>query len=312
MTRRGTTQHVVGDVEGSETPGYSIVIPCYNEENAIDQTIMQLFDQVDADEGDGSPPYEIVVVDDGSEDKTSEHLARLSKKYEALKVVRHSRNRGYGAALKTGITAAIHDIIVITDADGTYPNDRIPELVGLSKGLDMLVGARVGDDVNYSKIRAIPKVFLKSWVSWIAGRPVPDINSGLRVFKRSAVRPFFPILPDTFSFTTTITLCMLTNYMAVDYIPISYQQRIGSSKIKPVRDTLRFCKLILRTGMYFAPMRLLTPFIVLLGLIALGSGGYDIFVAQNLSDKTTLFVLFTFNTLMFALLADMIDKRSAR
>lgn len=286
---------------------FSIVIPCYNEEGAIVETIEQLKGDIDQ-----SLEHEIVIVNDGSNDSTPRFLSELEAQNDHVRVIEHSVNRGYGAALKTGITHAKSDIIVITDADGTYPNHRIPELVGLAEGYDMLVGARVGDDVDYSKIRAIPKVFLRAWASWIANYDIPDINSGLRVFKKESVSRFFSVLPNTFSFTTTISLCMLTNYMAVKYEPIGYKKRIGKSKIKPVRDTLRFCMLILRTGMYFAPVRLLAPFIFILMALAAGSLSYDVFVSKNLSDKSTLLVLFSFNAIMFALLADMIDKRSAR
>ena len=286
---------------------FSVVIPCFNECDAISETVTGLI-------SDTGPevPFEIIVVDDGSSDGTTEILDKIEHETDCVRVVTHEVNRGYGAALKTGISIALSETIVITDADGTYPNHRIPELVEKAKGFDMLVGARIAEDVDYSKLRAVPKVFLKAWASWLAGRNIPDINSGLRVFKKQSVKHFFRVLPDTFSFTTTITLCMLTNYMAVKYEPISYKKRIGHSKIKPVRDTLRFCMLILRTGMYFSPVRLLLPFIVVLGALALGSAIYDIFYLRNLSDKTTLLTLFTFNTVMFALLADMIDKRSAR
>jgi hypothetical protein len=131
----------------------------------------------------------------------------------------------------------------------------------------------------------------------------------MRVFRKDAALRFISILPDTFSFTTTITLAMLTNYRSVKYVPIDYGRRIGKSKIRPVKDTLRFSLLILRTGMYFAPARVLFPIIVLLGLSTLGSLTYD-FVIGNLTDKTVILAMFTMNTSMLALLADMIDKRS--
>ena len=134
----------------------------------------------------------------------------------------------------------------------------------------------------------------------------------MRVFRKDLAEEFFGILPDSFSFTITITLAMLTNYRDVEFVPISYAPRIGMSKIRPFQDTARFVMLILRTGTYFAPIRAFAPFFVLLFLFSLVSFLYDVFILENLTDKTILLFLFTMNTGMFALLADMIDKRSGR
>ena len=285
--------------------GFSVVVPCFNEEGAIAETVEELKAALS-----GLSNYEIIIIDDGSSDGTAAILATLSEQTNMVRVVTHPSNRGYGAALKTGIRHARQDLIVITDADGTYPNDRIPELVKACAENDMVVGARTGESVEYSKIRKIPKVFLTAWASWIARQPIPDINSGLRVFRKDVAEQFLGILPDTFSFTTTITLAMLTTYRPVAFIPINYKHRVGKSKIKPIRDTIRFLIIILRTGVYFAPLRAFLPFAAGLFGLALISAGYDLMVPENLTDKTVLLFLFAFNTGMFALLADMIDKRS--
>ncbi len=284
---------------------FSLLIPCFNEEDAIEQTVQHIIDTVPND-----IEYELVVIDDGSSDKSVDILQDLKSKHENLTILTHQQNRGYGAALKTGINAVQSEYIVITDADGTYPNHRIPELVSLCADQDMVVGSRTGSDVTYSKLRAFPKFFLKHWVSWISRTPVPDINSGLRVFRRDTALKYIGILPDSFSFTTTITLALLTNYHRVHYEPISYKVRIGKSKIKPIRDTLRFIMLILRTGTYFAPLRVFAPVIAGMLLLATLSLGYDVIILKNLTDKTVLLFLFAMNAGMFALLADMIDKRS--
>ncbi len=284
---------------------FSLLIPCYNEEDAIEQTLHHIRDTIPDD-----ATYTIIVIDDGSRDKSPDILESLKSEYDNLSIVTHPINRGYGAALKSGLLQAKTDLVVITDADGTYPNERIPELVKLCEDNDMVVGARIGDDVTYSKIRAIPKIFLRAWASWISRYPIPDINSGLRVFRRDLATQYAGILPDGFSFTTTITLAMLTNFHRVHYEPINYKVRVGKSKIQPIRDTLRFTMLILRTGTYFAPMRVFSPFVLLLLLMAVGSLIYDVVELQNLTDKTVLLFLFTLNMGMFALLADMIDKRS--
>lgn len=287
-------------------PRFSLVVPCFNEEYAIAATVDELIATLET-EG----PYEIVIVNDGSTDGTEAALQQLAVREPGLRIVHHSRNKGYGAALKTGIRHAASDLIVITDADGTYPNHRIGELVDLARDADMVVGARVGSDVQYPLIRKIPKVFMRAYAEWIAGQDIPDLNSGMRAFRRSVVERFFNILPNGFSFTTTITLAMLTNSYTVHYMPISYAARIGKSKIKPVQDTLRFFQLILRTGMYFAPLRIYAPILVTVLLAFLGSLAYDVFVLRDLTEKTLLLMVLLLNSGMFALLADMIDKRSS-
>jgi glycosyltransferase involved in cell wall biosynthesis len=280
------------------------VIPCYNEQDAVELTIDAIIAAIP------TMTFEIIIVNDGSSDATADAITRVLAKYPLMvKSVAHDVNRGYGAALKTGIMAARTELIAITDADGTYPNERLHELVQECFDADMVVGARTGDKVDYSKLRALPKFFLRHWVSWLAGRAVPDINSGMRVFRKSVAEKYFRVLSDKFSFTITITLALMTNYHRVKFVPINYRQRIGKSKIKPIRDTWRFIILILRTGTYFAPVRAFSPIFGILFVFSVISLFFDIFVLRNLTDKTILLFLFSLNIAMFALLADMIDKR---
>jgi glycosyltransferase involved in cell wall biosynthesis len=285
---------------------FTVVVPCFNEEQAISDTVVKIAEQLS-----DCTACKLIVVNDGSKDRSPNLLADLAKEIPKLEVVSHERNLGYGAALKTGIVRARTDLIVITDADGSYPIDQIPTLAQECADFDMVVGARTGPQVNYSKLRSIPKTLLTVWVSWIAGQKVPDINSGMRVFRKQVVEQYVRILPNTFSFTTTLTLAMLTNYRPVKFVPINYMARVGRSKIEPVRDTLRFTILILRTGMYFAPVRVLAPIIFALGLATLGSLLYDVWLG-NLADTSVILAMFTLNMGVFALLADMIDKRSGR
>ena len=186
---------------------YSVIVPCYNEEQAVGRTIESLL----ANELDRST-FELIAVDDGSTDGTRAILEDYATRHSNLLVLEHPINKGYGASLKTGIRKARSEFIAITDADGTYPNERLPELVAACQEHDMVVGARPANDVASSKLRVSAKFFLRRWMSWIARQPIPDINSGMRVFRKSVVERFIGILPDGFSFTVTITLAMLTNY----------------------------------------------------------------------------------------------------
>jgi glycosyltransferase involved in cell wall biosynthesis len=292
----------------SEPSDFTLVVPAYNEKDAIRETVETLTKHLAAIAGQAR----LIVVNDGSSDGTGDLLTTLQTEFPDLVVVNHDRNRGYGAALKTGISRATTPFVGITDADGTYPNERLPELVDLARKeqADMIVGARtIKEEVTYPLIRKIPKVFLVRWASWLSGQRIPDINSGMRVFKRESVLRFFKLLPDTFSFTTTISICMLSSRLHVIYVPIGYSARIGNSKIKPIRDTLRFVQLITRTGMYFAPLRVFLPIFLVVGLAALVSLGFDVFKLQNLTDKTVLLFIAALNVIMFALLADMIRKQ---
>lgn len=286
-------------------PAFSLIVPCYNEQGAIARTLAELRAALGSVEG-----YELIIVDDGSTDDTASILQAEADSDPQLRVLRHSRNRGYGAALKSGVRASRSELIVITDADGTYPNHRIPELLKAAADADMVVGARTADDVTYPMIRKIPKMFLRAYAAWIAHQDIPDLNSGMRVLRREVVERFLSVLPDGFSFTTTITLAMLTNRYVVRYVPIGYSARTGKSKIRPIRDTAKFFQLVLRTGMYFAPLRVYGPVLWIMFFAFIGSIGYDVFVLRDLTEKTLLLMILFITSTMFALLADMIDKRS--
>src|SRR5690606_10512832 len=179
----------------------------------------------------------------------------------------------------------------------TYPINDLPKLIGLARdrGLDMVVGARTGANVTYSTLRKIPKFFLHRWINWIVNLKVPDINSGMRVFRKEMAQKFVRVLPNGFSFTITITISSLRNNYRVHYEPINYYRRTGKSKIHPIKDTLRFLQIIGRTGMYFAPLRILAPIIAVLGIGTLASLGHDVFVLKDLTEKSLVLLVATFN-----------------
>ena len=298
------------DLVAQERPsarGVTVVVPAYNEENGIEGVIDRLSGL------ELGVPLEVLVVNDGSTDRTGTVLEELKVRYPALRVVAHPRNRGYGAALKTGFAKAKTEVVVITDADGTYPEDRIIDLLAcIDAGADMAIGARVGADVHIPLIRRPAKAALRQLASYLAGSNIPDLNSGLRAFRREFVLEYRPILPDGFSFTTTITLAAMTNGHPVDYVKINYAHRSGSSKIRPIRDTLGFTALIIRTVLYFNPLKVFYPVTMVLMLILLVFLGHDLFFEEppNLGDKTVFAFVAVVQVLSVGLLADLIEKKS--
>ena len=288
--------------------GVTVVVPACDEENGIEGVVQRLTAL------DLGRPTEILVVNDGSRDGTADVLARLEPTHPSLTVLNHRANRGYGAALKTGIRSAAHPIIVITDADGTYPEDRIVDLLArVDEGAEMAVGARTGADVHIPWQRRPAKRILRGIAAYLAGEPIPDLNSGLRAIRRDLCLRYESIFPNGFSFTTTITLASLTNGHRVDYVSIDYAQRSGSSKIRPIRDTLGFLALIIRTVVYFNPLKVFYPLGGLVAVLFTVSLVYDLFLvetAPNLGDKTVLLFVALVQTLTLGLVADLIDKKS--
>ncbi len=247
-------------------PGVTIVIPAYNEERAIESSIGALELALNSSEW----KYEIIVVDDGSTDATAKLASQCG-----VEVVRLGANRGYGAALKAGIARAKFDWVAIIDADGTYPATALPKILqrveSRLESKEMEVGARIGSRVQDAFARRPAKWLLRKFAGILAGQAIPDLNSGLRVMRKSLVQQFAGILPSGFSFTTTITLSMICCGYSVAYVPIDYFKRIGRSKIKPFH-AFKFAFLILRTVLRFRPMRVLVPvgsLVMLAGLVIL-------------------------------------------
>lgn len=235
---------------------YSVIIPALNEEAGIASVIDRLKAL--------TPTPEIIVVDDGSSDKTGE-IARS----KGATVLRHPAPGGYGRCLKDGMKVAAHDIVAIADGDGTYPLERIPELVaGVEAGFDMVVGARQGRHYRGSFLKMPARLVFKWLVEFTTGRRIPDINSGLRAFRKSAIAPFEDDLCNGFSFTTTITLIYLLTGKFVDYVPVDYASRIGHSKVRFIRDSLRTLQYITEVIATYNPLKLFVLLSGIQGLLA--------------------------------------------
>ncbi len=294
----------------------SVILPACNEEMAVGpqiEAIRRVLDSL-------GMAHEVVVVDDGSEDRTVEEALRAR-----ARVLRHPENRGYGAAIKTGIVAAQYDKIVILDADGTYPPDQIPNLIAKLETADMVVGARTGTHVHIPRLRR-PGKWLLGWLAArVAGQPIPDLNSGLRAFRRHCVKQYFPILPSKFSFTTTLTLALLADEYRVVYHPINYHRRIGKSKITPWH-LMDFMVLVLRMALLFQPLRVFVPLAFACGLLGTAKALFDIVALFQrtssldwsllyqpvLSTSAILLLLVGLQLLLMGMVADGVLRRIAQ
>ena len=231
-----------------------LIIPVYNETSDIVARTVRAARAAFAK--DGAAPPNIIIVDDGSRVPVD---AAAFTGLDGVTLLRHERNRGYGAALKTGIRAGTAPWIAITDADGTYPVDRLPDLVREMGAHDTVVGTRTGGNVNIPLLRRFPKACLNRFASYLAGTHIADLNTGMRVFTRELAEYLWHLFPPGFSFTSTMTMGSLSGGYRVKEIAIDYYKREGSSSISPVADTIRFFKIASRLGLLFSPMRIFGP-----------------------------------------------------
>jgi glycosyltransferase involved in cell wall biosynthesis len=235
-------------LEGQSPHGISFIVPAYDEQDAIESTIERLHVALAA----VKLPFEIIVVDDGSHDETAKRAARTGK----ASIIRHPLNSGYGRALKSGIAGSRYDWIGIVDADGSYPIEKLPDLVALmNDGFDMAVAFRT----NVATTDRWPKRGLRPMMvaalNLVLGAAIKDPNSGFRLFRRGLIDLFGPFLCNTFSFTTSLTIFTMGHGNFVGYAPITYAERTGRSKVRHFRDSLRMFQLILEGITFYNPLK---------------------------------------------------------
>jgi glycosyltransferase involved in cell wall biosynthesis len=292
----------------------SIIIPMYNEEEAIGgdlDTIIQTMSSSDI-------PWEIIVVDDGSTDASPEIVRQRLRpeaqpEGEGVRLIQHPYNRGTGAARTTGLQHARGDVIVMTDGDGTYPNQDIPRLLEDSGDCDMVIGARRMEAGSLRWLRSPTKLFIRLLASYLTGVRIPDLNSGLRIFKKGITERFLDILPTTHSWVGTQTVAFLSEGYAVKFIPIDYYRRKGrKSSFHPISDTYNYISLVVRTIMYFNPLKVFLP--VALALIVVGAVKLvrDIVYYRSfyVPGVTLMLILTAIQVGAIGLLADLIVKRA--
>jgi glycosyltransferase involved in cell wall biosynthesis len=225
----------------------SIIIPAYNEGASIANVVKEVREVM---EGSGVA-YEIIVVDDGSTDDTAERAEG-----EGIRLIRHPVNSGYGRALKSGIAEARYPWCAITDADSSYPIERLPELLSYTDRFDMVVGARTGKHYWGSPANHVARWMLLRLVGFVVGMRVPDVNSGMRIFRKDLALAHSHRISSGFSFTTTLTLALLLDERFVCWVPIEYHPRVGDTKVRYRRDTLRMVQILVQAVLYYNPLKI--------------------------------------------------------
>lgn len=235
----------------------SIIIPAMNEEKVIGSVVNNIH-QVMKSVGFN---YEIIVINDGSTDKTA-----LAAQEAGAKVITHAYNLGNGAAIKTGIRNAKGDAIVMMDADGQHDPNDIPRLLAHIHNHAMVVGARSSIS-QASKSRNLANTIYNSLASYMCSRPIPDLTSGFRAVRTDLARRFLYLLPNTFSYPTTLTMSIFRSGHCVKYIPITVARRVGKSKIHLLRDGIRFLLIIFKIAALYSPLKIFVPASVVVMLI---------------------------------------------
>jgi len=269
----------------------SIILPCRNESESLKTLLPQLKNSF--------PEAEIIVVDDASEDDS----VVIAQQY--AKVIQHRYNMGNGAAIKSGARQALGDILIFMDADGQHdPKDISRLLEKYHEGFDMVVGAR-GAESQANTARRLGNGLYNNLASWMTGQNILDLTSGFRIVNAKKFKEFLPLLPNTFSYPTTITMAFFRAGYSVGYLPIKAHQRIGKSHIKLLKDGVRFLMIIFKIGTLYAPLKLFGP----LSLLFLGLGtGYYTYTFLTAGRFTNMGMLL-FTTSLFIFLIGLVSEQ---
>jgi glycosyltransferase involved in cell wall biosynthesis len=271
----------------------SIVIPAYNEAAVIADVVSAL--------ARAGGWREILVVDDGSADETGPRAAAAG-----ARVIRHPYNKGNGAAVKTGVRQATGEYIVILDADGQH---RVEDALNVIPNLgeyDLVVGAR-DPSTHATLVRRIGNAGLNWIATYLTGRDIPDLTSGLRGARREYLREFLHLLPNGFSTPTTTTLAFLKAGYNVTFVPATAAARVGSSKIRTSRDGLKFFLILVRVITIFSPMRIFLPISAVSFAVGAGYAIWTIVTQSHVTNSSVLLILFSVVVFLVALVSEQIS-----
>ncbi|MEM9467312.1 MAG: glycosyltransferase family 2 protein [Actinomycetota bacterium] len=279
----------------------SIVLPVHNEAGHLQAEIDRIAEAMDA----SAYSWELIVVDDGSSDGSTEIATGDGR----ARVIRTGRNRGAGTARRIGTEAARGEIVVWSDADMTYPNHEIPQLVDALGDADHVVGARTSEQGTLKFLRVPAKWLIRRLAQYLTQTSIPDLNTGFRAFRRDVALQYTHQLPPGFSCVTTITMAFLMNGYQVRFVPIEYQPRAGESKFHWWRDTRRYGLQVIRMMLSYDPLRVMLPIATLLGLVFVGKLGFDLVDKDFRPASNTLLLGFAvLQVLVVGLLADLVVR----
>jgi glycosyltransferase involved in cell wall biosynthesis len=273
----------------------SIILPAKDEAAALPELLTKLKKQY--------PQAELLVVDDGSNDDTAK-VARSNGAH----VVRHPYSMGNGAAVKSGARTAGGDVMIFMDADGQHDVSDIPTLLDkLDSGFDMVIGAR-GSASQATFGRNIANRLYNRFASWVVGHSIPDLTSGFRAVKAEYFREFLHLLPNGFSYPTTITMAFFRAGYGVAYVPITASKRIGKSHINPLRDGVRFLLIIFKIGTLYSPLKIFFPISVLFFLLGLGRYLYTFTTSHQFTIMSALMFIAAILVFLIGLVSEQITN----
>ncbi len=278
-----------------KTGKISIIIPAHNESESIGGIIRKIF-QIMGNE------CEVILVDDGSNDRTAEEAESAG-----CIVIKHPYRMGNGAAIKTGIRNASEDIVVLMDGDGQHNPEDIPLLLGSMDKYDMVVGARTSDSEALFHRRVANKIY-NMLASYISNRKIPDLTSGFRAIKTRLVKKFLYLLPNSFSYPSTITLSFIKTGHAVDFLPIKVSKRKGRSKISLFRDGVRFFLIIFKIATLFSPLKLFLPASFFFFVSGIGYYIYTFYAQHRFTNMSLLLIVAGVMLFLLGLVSEQIAQ----
>ena len=276
-------------------PTVSAIIPVFNEEKSI----RKLIEAVSSDPA----IKEIVIVDDGSSDNTVDLISK-----DSVRLIRHPYNIGNGAAIKTGIRAGTGDILLFIDGDGQHDPSDIPSLINTMDRYDMVVGTR-----SKRQYTSFPRFFVNQvyncLATYVTGFHIEDLTSGYRLVRADVARDVLPLLPNGYSWPTTMTLVLLRSGLSVKYVPINARPRMyGRSRIRPVRDGIRFFMIILKICTLYSPLRIFMPVSVVMLLSGLSNYAHTYFTAGRFTNMSALMFTAAVLVFMMGLISEQISQ----
>jgi glycosyltransferase involved in cell wall biosynthesis len=275
----------------------SVVIPAFNEQDGIEGVVAGVQSQ--------AAWREVLVVDDGSTDATAARAEAAG-----ARVLRHPYNKGNGAAVKTGIRAATGEIILLMDADGQHDPEEIEAVLAPMATHDMVIGARASHDQDW--LRALGNALFKRFASWLTSRSIPDLTSGFRAARRARLLEIIHLLPNGFSYPTTSCLAFLKAGHNVSFIPVKARRRVGKSKIRVLRDGVRFLLLIVKVVTLYSPLKVFFPVSALALVLGLGYGAWNVVLHHKIPMGAALLVQLAVVVFFFGLLSEQIASQQER